>query len=150
MKKTQQNKTLYAFAALLFAVVLIAAGCGANETVLQSGGHDTPSNTIVQNEQTTFESDLEAMHTAGFDFIYALRRRDGAVLNADDVSTIKSLTAETNRRVRSDGDRAILIGSNFQLEPKNIAALDEHFSVEDYSPPPAENANTNANANSGK
>ena len=54
------------------------------------------------------------MRTAGFTFIYALRRKDGGIMNAEDVGVIKLQTVDTNRRVKTDDDRAVLIGTNIR------------------------------------
>ena len=87
------------------------------------------------------------MQTAGFNFIYVLRRKDGGLIDAGDRGVIRLNTAETNRRVVGDEDRAVVIGSKFQLDAKNIKALYDHFAVGNYSQPPAAAANVNANSN---
>lgn len=124
-----------------------AIGCGANEGVLRSG-KETPLQANVVEEKPPFEKDLDAMSTAGFTFIYALRRRDGNTIDAEDVRLIKQLTVDTNRRVKTDEDHAVLIGSNFELPKDNLAAIYARFLVEDHSPPPV--ADVNANTISGK
>ncbi|HBE84056.1 MAG TPA: hypothetical protein DDW24_14935, partial [Blastocatellia bacterium] len=57
-----------------------------------------------------------------------------------------------NRRKVSDGERAIILGSNFRFPPEIIAKLAERFAFEDLSKPESElqklAANANANANS--
>ena len=87
------------------------------------------------------------MRTAGFTFIYSLRRRDGKPVDAEDVRAIKQLTNDTNRRIKSDEDRAVLIGSNFELPKDNLSELYGRFSVEDYSEPPPADTKTDANSN---
>jgi len=126
--------------------VLLASGCGANEVVLRSG-NETPIQGNAVEDKPSFEKDLNAMHTAGFSFVYVVRRSDGKIIDAEDVRVIKELTADTNRRVKSDNDRAILIGSNFEIPSDNLAALNRRFLVEDHSKPPIEDANFNSNSN---
>ena len=84
------------------------------------------------------------MRTAGFTFVYVLRRKDGGVIDAEDRGVIKLNTDGIPRRVAADEDRAFILGSNFPVPPKNLMALYARFAVENYSDPPA--ANTNANA----
>ena len=127
-------------------LLVIFAACGANEGVLRSG-RETPLQANAVEEKPSFEKDLGAMHTAGFTFIYALRRRDGKTIDAEDVRAIKQLTNDTNRRIKSDEDRAVLIGSNFELPKDNLSALYGRFLVEDYSEPPAADTKTDANSN---
>lgn len=119
-------------------------GCGANDNVLRSG-RETPASANIEPAKSTFETDLDSMRTAGFSFVYVLRRADGAPIDAEDRGVIRVQTADVNRRVLSDDGKAFLLGSNYQLPAANMTALYERFVVEDHSPPSA--ANTNANAN---
>lgn len=127
-------------------LAMTAFGCGANESVLRSG-RETPIEIDAANAKTALEKDLDAMRTAGFTFIYVLRRRDGGVLAAEDIGVIKLQTSETNRRVKTDNDRAVIIGTNNAVPPNNLAALYDRFAVDNYSEPPAVDANVNANSN---
>ncbi|MBP9664336.1 MAG: hypothetical protein KBD94_06905 [Pyrinomonadaceae bacterium] len=125
---------------------IFCAGCGANESVLKSG-RETPVQANVEPAKTTIETDIEAMRTAGFTFIYVLRRKDGQKLDAEDRGVLRLQTADANRRVTSDEDKAVVIGSNYAVPPKNMFVLFDRFAVENYSPPllPAD-ANAPANA----
>ena len=127
---------------LLLPLAVLGFACGGNESILRSG-KETP--TKVATETSTFAADLESMRTANFIYIFALRRRDGAAIDADDRAVIKLQTGGANRRVAADDGRAFLIGSNLLLPAQNMAALNERFAVDDHSPPPP--ADTNANPN---
>lgn len=127
---------------LLAAFAILFAACGANEGILKSG-KDTPSSSNIQPGKSSFDQDLDSMRTADFRFVYVLRRKDGGVIDAEDKSVIKLQTVDMNRRVASDNDKAFIISSNAMLPPKNMRALLEHFSVENYSPPLDANANAN-------
>ena len=118
-------------------------GCGANDNILRSGKDTPQANT--GSEKTPFARDLDAVRTADFSFIYVLRRKDGGKIGAEDRGVIKLNTDGIPRRVAADDDKAFILGSNFQLPPKNMMALYDRFAVENYSPPPAMAANTNAN-----
>ena len=133
---------------LLFGVIL-SAGCGPNKGLLESG-KDNPGNYNAAKTKTAFEEDMDAMRTAGFAFIYVLRRKDGGKIDAEDRGVIKLQTVDTKRRVATDDDRAFLIGSDNQLPPKNLTALYGMFAVENYSAPPPANSNTNSNTTPGK
>jgi hypothetical protein len=126
----------------------LAAACGANEGVLRSG-RETPGqqNSASQPTKSSIERDLDEMRTAGFAFIYVLRRKDGQKLDAEDRGVIRLQTTDTNRRVMSDDDRAVVIGTNYAIPPENIMVLYSRFAVENYSPAPSpENVNSPANA----
>jgi hypothetical protein len=133
----------------LLGTALVAAlmvACGANESVLNSG-RETPIQAATQEQRSAFERDLDAMRTAKFAFVYAVRRRDGKTIDPEDIRVIKQFTADANRRVKTDDDRAVLIGSNFQIPKESLAILYERFAVEDHSPMPAAEANANTISN---
>ncbi len=119
---------------VIFASLLISLGCGGNESILRSGKETpVPVNTA---SKTAYEQDLEAMKTAGFKYLFVLRRRDGEKLDTEDRGVIKLHTSQVNRRVAADDDRAFLVGSNYELAAKSILALKDRFAFEDLSPPP--------------
>ena len=122
--------------AFILAVSVLAFGCGANESVLRSG-KDPAGQANVAPVITSFETDLEAMRTEGFSFIYVLRRKDGGVVNPEDKSVIRLQTTQANRRVSADEGKAVIVGSNFQLAPNNMTALYQRFAIDNYSPAPA-------------
>src|SRR5574339_78041 len=102
----------------LIAAVLsfFAAACGANEGVLRSG-RETPvqRNSESQPVKSSIERDIDEMRTAGFTYIYVLRRKDGQKLDAEDRGVIRQQTTDTNRRVMSDEGRAVVIGTNYAV-----------------------------------
>lgn len=121
----------------LIATVLMTAcctACGANESVLKSG-RETPAQANVGPVKTTIERDIDEMRTAGFTFIYVLRRKDGQKFDAEDRGIVRLQTADANRRVTSDEDKAVVIGLNYAIPPKNMFVLFARFAVENYSPP---------------
>lgn len=130
------------------SVLMLVGGCGGNESILRSG-KETPVRVNPAESKPAFEQDLAAMQTAGFKYVFVLRRRDGDILDAADRRVIKIHTSQVNRRVATDDDRAFLVGSNYELPAKSIKDLRDYFAFEDLSPAPAA-AVDNANANSDK
>ena len=128
----------------VLAAVFLLCSCGANEGILKSG-KETPAQANVDSGKTAFASDLEAMRTAGFSFVYVLRRKGGGQMDAEDRSVIKLNTADANRRVAADENRAVIVGSNFQIPAKNMSALYARFAIENYSQEPPPVANKGAN-----
>ena len=127
------------------SIVLLLAltACGANDKILQSGKQTPDPNATPRS---AIDDDLTAMRNADFRFVFVLRRKDGGAIDAGDRAVIKANTAEANRRVASDNDRAFVIGTNNALPPEKLAALYERFAVEDHSPAPTTDANYNANS----
>lgn len=146
-----QRKTNKIAAGLAAISALIFAACGANENVLRSGKEANAQSSPAAPAKSSFEQDIEGVRTAKFTSIYVLRRRDGGPIDAEDKSVIRTQTAQANRRVSTDDGKAVIVGSNFQLSPQNMATLAQRFAVENYSPAPAgpveplpaENQNTN-------
>ena len=124
-------------------LLLALTACGANDKILQSGKQTPDANATPRS---AIDDDLTAMRNADFRFVFVLRRKDGGAIDAGDRAVIKANTAEANRRVSSDNDRAFVIGTNNALPPEKLAALYERFTVEDHSPAPSIDANSNANS----
>ncbi|MBP6003490.1 MAG: hypothetical protein KA746_08670 [Pyrinomonadaceae bacterium] len=82
----------------------------------------------------TLEKDIADMRTADFAFIYVLRRKDGGVLDPEDKSVVRTQTDQVNRRVSSDGGKAVVVGSNFAIAPEKMTALYDRFAIQNYSP----------------
>jgi len=131
---------------LLLIVLTLSAGCGPNKGLLGSGKEDA-TNYNTAEIKSPFEQDMDAMRTAGFAFVYVLRRKDGGKIDAEDRGVIKLQTVDTKRRVATDDDRAFIIGTDIQLPPKNLSVLYGRFAVESYAAPPPANSNVNANTN---
>jgi len=132
--------------ALLIALTcLLASACGPDDRILKSG-KETPAPSNIEASKPTFEKELDEIKSAGFTFVYVLRRKDAQKLDSDDRGVIRLQTADMNRRVTADEDKAVIIGSNYQIPPKNMLTLLDRFAVENYSlPVPAIDANSNAN-----
>jgi hypothetical protein len=140
------RRSHYCLIGFLLIAGCFAVACGANQGLLQ-GGKDAQKPPSSATPKTEFDQDMDAMRTAGFAFVYVLRRKDGGKMDAEDRGVIKLKTVDTNRRVATDHDRAFIVGSNYQLPPQNLAALYQRFAVETYAAPPVETANANANSN---
>ena len=127
------------------ALTVFLSACGANEGVLKSGKDTGGVSTNSAPAQSTLQTDIDAMRTANFKFIYVLRRKDGGEIDAEDRGVIKVQTDGANRRISSDNGKAFVIGSNFEIPADKMMAIYDRFAVENYSPPAIENNTGNAN-----
>jgi len=121
------------------------SACGPDDRILKSG-KETPAQANVESLRPSFAKDLEEVNIAKFTFVYVLRRKDGQKLDAEDRGIIRLQTVDMNRRVVSDEDKAVIIGSNYQLPASNMLVLLERFAVETYATSPA-NINSASNNN---
>ena len=144
-------KTRLAASFLLIAVGLFGVACQPNAAILESSKNSAKarSNSRAEPAARSFDRDLETMRTANFDFIYVMRRKDGAPLDGDDKKFVKlNSPIETNRFVLSDEEKAVIAGSKYKFAEQNLMALRDRFNIEDFSKPQsdappvsAENAN---------
>jgi hypothetical protein len=68
-----------------------------------------------------------------FTYILVFSRKDDGVFDKDDVDYLTANSpAQTNQRIKSEGGRRVIIGTNFEFTPENFDALRKRFNVEDY------------------
>lgn len=136
---------------LLTAAATAGLACKPNQRILNSAATPTPSNapTVQGTPSTsTIGQDVEAMRNADFNFIYVFRRRDGGPIDADDKRFAGAITPpEINRRKLSDGDKAIILGSNFRLPPDVMKKMTDRFAFQDLSKLASELPGANSNTN---
>ncbi|HQU85323.1 MAG TPA: hypothetical protein PKY59_19440 [Pyrinomonadaceae bacterium] len=139
----------------LFIFFLFTA-CQPNAAILNSKPEaSSPAASNSAPAISSLEGDIETMRTADFDFIYVFKRKDGAVLTAEDKKYVKDNSpAETNRFLLSEEGKAVVAGSKYMFSPEHLKALTDRFVMENFSKPLAEvnseNTNTNANVKANK
>jgi hypothetical protein len=131
----------------LIGLALAAASCGANQGILNSGRPEpVPSASLAK--LSPLEKELAAMRTADFDDVYVLSRTDGGTFTADDRKYVKGLTSDTNRRVLTEDEKYIVIGTNTALPKQALDKLQARFALQNY--PKAKPQNTTGDAISDK
>lgn len=152
---TRSNDRMRIKLLIAVAVLFITSACGPNERIINSS-RESEAESNRFNEQlksrpklSSFESDIQAMRDADFNFIYVFRRKDGGVFDTDDKRFVAERTPpEINRRRLGDEGKWIILGSNFRVEPNSMKDLKERFAFEDYSKPESElpqNSNSASN-----
>jgi hypothetical protein len=135
--------------AVLVSSLLLS--CSPNQRIVESNGQwsNTEANRAAATPvQNSLESEIEAMRTADFIFIYVIKRKDGGPLDTEDRKFAGAvIPGEMNRRTVADGGKAILIGSNFRMPDESMKLISERFAVEDLSREVPPTANINAKAN---
>ena len=139
----------YAFIFFLTVLAFWNFACTPNKRIVESSAEtsSTPrTESMSEPAASTVGEDVAAMRTADFNFVYVFRRKDGAVLDAEDRAFMNANTPyEMNRKKLSDGDRALVVGSNFRYPAENFKALKERFTFEDFSKPESEIMPSNSN-----
>lgn len=146
-------KTLLMIVLVLLA--MIASACGPDQRILDSAKEREAANATgsansnVAPSVSNFEKDLTGMRNADFKFIVVFRRKDGKPLDNEDKAIVVKSASQANRRSLSDGDKAVIIGSNFPFAAADFRALSERFAMENYSKPDSGEM-TVANGNSNR
>jgi hypothetical protein len=128
----------------MMLVTLVTAACGPNQRIINSAQENRAESTAagdtanVAPAQGSLERDVNAMRNADFNFIYIIRRQDGAILDSGDKTFITSASREMNRRTVSDTGKAVIIGSNFRMPAASLDSLKQRFTIEDLSKPESE------------
>ncbi len=139
-------------------LLLIGSACGPNERIMNSSRESEAESNAINSQigsrpkVSSFESDIQAMRDADFNFIYVFRRKDGGVFDAEDKRFVAERTPpEINRRRLGDEGKWIILGSNFRVADDSLNEMKQRFLFEDLSKPESElpqNTNTAANENS--
>ena len=135
-KWTDKKRFLAGF--LFIGGWLFGVACQPNAAILESAKNSTAARSNQSEPAArSFDRDFETMRTANFDFIYVMRRKDGAPLDGDDKKFVKlNSPVETNRFILSDDEKAVIAGSKYKFAEQNLMALRDRFNIEDFSKPP--------------
>jgi hypothetical protein len=115
---------------LILAVVLLM-GCHRN-----ASENETSDNSPYRPESTPatqFERDLKYERDAHFNHLWLFSRKDGQPISKDDSAILRTNAPRVVDWVLTDEGRKVLAGSNFDIEPGNMAELQKRFKVEDYT-----------------
>ena len=116
----------------LTSLVAFAAGCGADQRVLNSTPNMRPNGDVrvVSNS----EQEIRDMKTARLPFVFLIRRKDGGLITSEDKAFLsKSTPRELNRKVLSDDGKTFVFGSSFVVPSQTLSTWRSRFVVEDKS-----------------
>lgn len=102
----------------------------------KSADDDTPDNSTYRPESTPatqFERDLKYIRDGHFTHVWIFSHKDGKELTSEDSAALRTNAPKVVDWVTTDGNKKVIGGSNFDLEPAQMAALQKRFKVEDYS-----------------
>lgn len=152
-KFSENFKFAFRLAALSLSCALLFSACRKEgEKVVVQNTAATPVSTASAPEQKLddFQENLQSVKNAGFDYIFAFRRQDGAAFTSEDKKFLKdNAPRDTNQWRLTADEKAVVAGSNYRFTPEHLTALQTRFAVEDHSiaKPDAADGNANQNAN---
>lgn len=120
---------------ILLAIVIAftgVSGCKQRATPSEEEPADTSTYRAEQTPATQFERDMQFVRSAHFAHVWVLSRKDGAKFTPEDGNFLRTVPNIVDW-VKSDDGRKYIAGSNFDIEPAQMATLQKRFKVEDYS-----------------
>jgi hypothetical protein len=82
---------------------------------------------------TQFERDMKFIRDGHFSHVWVFSRKDGKELTKEDSDALRTSAPKIVEWVTTDGNKKVIGGANFEIDPKNLAVLQKRFNVEDYS-----------------
>lgn len=125
---TRSATTIFVGALLLVAFT----ACKRNS----SSAEETPDTSTYRPEATPatqFERDLKYVRDGHFTHVWVFSRKDGKELMKEDSDALRTNAPKVVDWVTTDQNRKVIAGSNFDIDPPQMAALQKRFKVEDYS-----------------
>ena len=116
---------------LAVAIGIFFAGCRRSNSADETP--DTSTYRPIATPATQFERDLKFIRDGHFTHIWVFSRNDGKEFTREDSDTLRANAPRVVDWVTTDGNKKVIGGSNFDLEPAQLAALQKRFKIEDYS-----------------
>ncbi len=101
-----------------------------------SPGAETPAASTsrpASTPATPFERDLKFVRDGHFMRVWVFSRKDGKELTKEDSEALRTNAPRVVDWVTTDANKKVIGGSNFDIDPAQMAALQKRFKVEDYS-----------------
>jgi len=113
-------------------LVAISSGC-RRRTNSEEEAPDTSSYHPEATPATQFERDLKYVRDAHFAYVWVFSRKDGKEFTKEDSQALRTNAPGVVDWVTTDSNRKVIGGSNFAINPPQMAALEKRFKIEDYS-----------------
>lgn len=118
---------------------IVAAGASLAFTACRPGASqedetpDTSTYRPLPTPVTEFEQKLKDVRDGHFEYVWVFRRLDGKEFTADDSEILRANAPRVVDWIGLNDKKTYIAGSNFPLEPTNLAALQKRYQIEDYS-----------------
>jgi hypothetical protein len=117
---------------LIIALAVSLSACKRNP----SADDDTPDTSTYRPESTPateFEQKLKIVRDGHFQYVWVFSRLDGKEFTPADSQMLHTNAPKVVDWVGMDNKKKFIAGSNFPIEPPQLAALQKRFKIEDYS-----------------
>lgn len=117
---------------LLLIVGVFFAACQKEEAPPVNASQPTPSKP-PPTPLVGFDADLQFIKNGQFSYIYVFSRKDGKPLEPSDSEFLRVNAPQMVDWVKTREGKAVIGGTNFNLEEGNMELLKKRFVVEDYT-----------------
>ena len=121
----------------LGCILVIAASLSLTSCRRQRSDDEGPPDTStyrpLPTPATEFEQKLKDVRDAHFKHVWVFRRLDGKEFTSEDSEILRTNAPRVVDWIGLDDKKTYIAGSNFQIEPPNLAALQKRYKIEDYS-----------------
>ena len=122
------------FATATVAIILLLTSFSAcKRTATEDETPDTSTSRPEATPATEFEQKLKIMRDGHFKYVWIFSRLDGKEFTPDDSAVLRTSAPKVVDWVKMDDMKRFFAGSNFPIDPPQLAALQKRFKIEDYS-----------------
>jgi hypothetical protein len=119
--------------ALSVLVVTSFSACRRNGSVNDQTPNTSTYRPPAATPATQFERDMKFIRDGHFTHVWVFSRQDGKELTKEDSDALRTNAPKIVDWVTTDGNKKVIGGSNFPIDPPQMTALQKRFNVEDYS-----------------
>ncbi len=124
------------FAIATVVTALVLTSFSACRRTSSSDDDETPDTSTYRPEQTPateFEQKLKVVRDGHFKHVWVFSRHDGKPFTPDDSTVLHTNAPKVVDWVGMDDKKKFIAGSNFEIDPPQMAVLQKRFKIEDFS-----------------
>jgi hypothetical protein len=114
-------------------ILLLTSFSACKRTATEDETPDTSTSRPEATPATEFEQKLKIMRDGHFKYVWVFSRLDGKQFTPDDSAVLRTSAPKVVDWVKMDDMKKFFSGSNFPIDPPQLAALQKRFKIEDYS-----------------
>jgi hypothetical protein len=117
-------------------IVIMAATLPLTGCRRESSGDeplDTSTYRPLATPATEFEQKMKYVRDAHFKHVWVFRRLDGNEFTSEDSQILRTNAPKVVDWIGLEDKKAFIAGSNFPIDPQNVAALEKRYKIEDLS-----------------
>lgn len=119
----------------LAVILIVVASTSACRRSASTGDNtpDTSNYRPLPTPATEFEQKLKIVKDAHFQHVWVFTRVDGKEFTSEDSEVLHTNAPKVVDWVGLDDRKTFIAGSNFPVEPRNLAVLQKRYKIEDLS-----------------